>query len=139
MSKWFEILYIEMFLTVLGARKLFFRKWHPKFDFWNLTFLDLKLTKNEKKNIFFSHQIKGNAIISSNHKGQVIISNGFIFTAIFIFGILKSANQLAKYEYFSKMEKNLHIRFILQEFHVLLMKMIQKILRTEIKRSKTKF
>ena len=74
-----------------------------------MTFLDLKLTKNEKKNIFFSHQIKGNAIISSNHKGQVIISNGFIFTAIFIFGILKSANQLAKYEYFSKMEKNLHM------------------------------
>jgi len=46
--------------------------------------------------------ITRNAIISSNQKGQVSISNGLIFTSIFIFGILKSANWLSKHEYFFK-------------------------------------
>ena len=42
MSKWFEILHIEIYLIIFGGWKLFFLKLDPKFDFWNWTFLDLR-------------------------------------------------------------------------------------------------
>jgi len=44
-----------------------------------------KIHKNRQKIQFFSHQTKGNIIISSNQRGQVSFSNGVGFTAILRF------------------------------------------------------
>ena len=91
-----------------------------------------------QKNINFSRQIKGKAIISSNPKGQVHHSNGLAFRAILIFGIKKRENGLQNMSIFFKMKQNHHRWFILQEFHVLLIKIMHKIKRIKIKRSKKK-
>ena len=84
------------------------------------------------------HQTNGNSIIYSNQRGKIHFSNGLCFTAVSRFWIKNRENALENISIFSKMKQNHNRWFILQEFHVLLMEMMQKIQRKEIIRPKSK-